>query len=212
MKNGSDTALYRIARSAGNLPFFASLRVRLMLLVLLALLPALGLIIYTALEQRHLGIKAAEDETLRMVRLAATTQDQLIDSAKQLLVTLAQLRVVHDNDTDACTAIFTNILREHPVYANIGAVRPDGSVFASAVPTTNEVNVADRPYFQIATNTRAFAIGEYQYGRITKKATVNLAYPAIAPDGELRAVVYVALDLAGFRSGSMNEVLKKASI
>jgi len=196
MKNGGDTAIIRMARSAGSLPFFASLRVRLMLLVLLALLPALGLIIYTALEQRRLGIQAAEDETLRMVRLAATTQDQLIDSAKQILVTLAQLKVVYDHDAAACRAIFTNILKEHPVYANIGLIRPDGLVFASALPLTNEVNLADRSYFQIATNTRAFAIGEYQYDRINRKSTVDLAYPAIVQDGELRAVVYAALDLA----------------
>jgi signal transduction histidine kinase len=197
MKNGiGDTAFFRMARSAGSLPFFASLRVRLMLLVLLALLPALGLIIYTALEQRRLGITAAEDETLRMVRLAATTQDQLIDSAKQLLGTLAQLKIVHENDTEACRSIFTNILKEHPVYADVGVVRPDGQVLASALPLTNDVQLGEHSYFQIATNTRAFAIGEYHYDRNTKRSTVHLAYPAIAPDGELRAVLYAALDLA----------------
>ena len=97
MRNGTDTSLMRMARSAGSLPFFASLRVRLMLLVLLALMPAFGLIIYTALEQRRAGIKNAETETMRMVRLAASTQDQLIESARQLLVTLAQLKVVQNN-------------------------------------------------------------------------------------------------------------------
>ena len=58
------------------------------------------------------------------------------------------------------------------------------------------VNLADRSYFQNALTTRTFAIGEYQFGRITQKATVNLAQPSMDEQGNLRAVVYAALDLA----------------
>jgi hypothetical protein len=44
---------------------FSSLRIRLIVLVLLAVLPALGLILYSNLEQRQLAAAAAQAEALR---------------------------------------------------------------------------------------------------------------------------------------------------
>src|SRR5437763_968141 len=78
-----DTALRRAVRATGNLPFFASFRVRLVLLILLAVLPALGLIIYTAIEQRHKGMEAAKQGAERVVRMAANNQDQLLEGTRQ---------------------------------------------------------------------------------------------------------------------------------
>ena len=67
-----DTAFRRMVRATGNLPFFANFRVRLIILVLLAVLPALGLVIYTAIEQSEAGIQAAKEGALRAVRMAAS--------------------------------------------------------------------------------------------------------------------------------------------
>ena len=45
---------------------FSSLRVRLLLLVLFAVVPALGLILYTASEQRRLAAGAVQEQALRL--------------------------------------------------------------------------------------------------------------------------------------------------
>lgn len=47
---------------------FSSLRARLLLLVLLAALPALGLILYTDLEQRRLAATQAQEDALGDVK------------------------------------------------------------------------------------------------------------------------------------------------
>ena len=44
---------------------------------------------------------------------------------------------------------------------------------------TGQVYVGDRVYFRRALETRDFAIGEYQIGRITGKATLNFGYPVL---------------------------------
>lgn len=185
----------RMARAVGRLPFFASLRVRLLLLVALALIPAAVLIVYNALEQRHLGIKAAHDDAARMVRFLSKVQDEMIVGARQLLSALAQMRNVHSNNTAVCQSLFANLRLQHPVYVDIGGIAADGTVFASAVPLAEPLNLADRKYFQMATNTRSFVVGEYQLSRDSRKTTVNLAYPAIDDHGNIKAVVYASLDL-----------------
>jgi len=61
---------------------FASLRVRLLLLVLLAVIPALGLTLYTGLEQRRVAAAGAQEDALRLVRLVAREQEWLVADAR----------------------------------------------------------------------------------------------------------------------------------
>ena len=134
------------------------LRVRLMLLVLLALLPILGLVVYTAAQQRADAMEEARASALRMVRLAATGQKQHLEAARQLLITLAQLSEVRQTNVAACHALFKNLLNVHRVYANIGIIGADGRVVASGVPMRH-VYLGDRGYFLRVKETMRFAVG-----------------------------------------------------
>ncbi len=175
---------------------FSSLRVRLLLLVLLAVIPALGLIIYTGLEQRRQAAVHAQENALRVLHQSMMQQDLLIAGARQLLVTLAHLPQVRKLDSQGCSAILAELLEEHPYYANLGAIAPNGDLFCSVRPFQGRVNVADRAYFQRAMATRDFAIGDHQVGRVTGKGTINFGYPFVSGAGEVKAVVFAALDLA----------------
>ena len=175
---------------------FASLRVRLLLLVLLAAVPALGLLLYTGLEQRQLAVRDAHQQALRLAGLAASSEQRLIDDTRQLLTTLAHLPAVRDQDSEALSALLADLRAGDPRYANLGALLPTGELFASALPAQGRPNFGDRPYFRRAMDTRAFAIGDYQIGRITGKATLNFGYPVVDTAGEVQAVIFAALDLA----------------
>lgn len=175
-------------------PSFSSLRVRLFLLVLTAVLPALGVVFYTALEQRRSATVEAQETALRLARLASSNQGQLIGGVRQLLVSLSQLPEIRARDAEACSAFLSKLLQQYPLYANLGAARADGTLLCSALPVHAPVNLSDRAYFQRAIQTRDFAIGDYQIGRITGKATVNFGYPVIE-DGRIEAVIFSALDL-----------------
>ena len=178
----------------------ARLRVRIIILVLLAILPALGLIIYTAIEQRRLGVEAAKAEALRIARLASGTHERLIEGARQLLITLSQLEQVQAQNAPACTALFSNLVRLEPIYANIGGIRVDGSLFADAMGTKSNPNLSDRAYFRDCTNRLDFSFGSYQIGRITGKPSFNLAYPIRDKSDRLTGVVYAALDLSWLKN------------
>ena len=175
---------------------FASLRTRLLLLVLLAILPALGLILYTGLEQRRLAAADVRREALRLTQLAASKHEELIGDARQLLLTLARLPEVRGGNPAACSSLLADLLEQDPRYTNFGAADPRGNISCSAVPFTKPTNVADRAWFQRAVQTHDFATGDYQVGRITGKAILVFGYPILGKAGQVQAVVYAALDLA----------------
>ena len=175
--------------------YFLSLRTRLILMALLAVLPAMVLVMFNAYEQRKIGLETARQDALRVARMASFRHDQLIEDGRQLLKTLSELHDVRHRHATPCHIIFTNLLRFNPVYANIAAATPSGDIFASGIPMTNLVSIADREYFQEATNTMSFTMGNYVEGRITGKAIMVMAQPAVDQDGVLQAVVVVGLDL-----------------
>ncbi|MBK9131866.1 MAG: HAMP domain-containing protein [Gammaproteobacteria bacterium] len=172
------------------------LRARLLLLVLAALIPAFGLIGHGAIVQRGHAVAEAGKDAMSLVRLAAREQRQLIASTHQLLMSLAQLPAIRARGTAACDQVLVDLLKPYPYYANFGAASIDGHVYCSAVPLPHPVNVGDRGYFQRALNTGGFGVGDYQVGRITGIPTINFGYPVRDDDGDIRAVVYAALDLS----------------
>jgi hypothetical protein len=164
-----------------------SLRTRLLLLVLLAVIPALGLTLYTNLEERQLRKAQVLEQAMRLSLFVSTDHERLIEDARQFLVTLARLPAVRDRNRAACNALFASLLTRQSSYANLGVIDADGEVFCSAHPMTGQVYAGDRIYFQRAIESRDFAIGEFQIGRITGKATLVFGYPVLDDTGSVCA-------------------------
>ena len=177
-------------------PSVSSLRVRLLLLVLLALIPARGLGVYTAWEMRQDARAEALRNAMRLSRIASTAGERLIEGTHQILITLARLPEVRGQNAAACSALFADLLKPYPYYSNLGVAKPNGDVFCSAVPFEGVANISDRSYFQRAVDRRGFAPGEYHVGRITGKAVINLGYPVLDGAGRVVAVVFAGLDLS----------------
>lgn len=186
---------------------FTTLRARLLLLVLLALLPALGLTFYTGWEQRRQAVREVQTDALQLAEIASTDYERLIEGARQLLGGLARVPEVRTHDSRACSRLFADLLTQYRAYANLGAVTPKGELFCSGLPRSRPVNLADRAYIRRALATRTFAVGEYQVGRVTGKATVNFGSPVLDEAGQVQGVVFAALDLAW-----LNDLAAKARL
>ncbi len=174
----------------------SSLRVRFLLLVILALLPAFGLFGFIAWQHRRLATAEIQQDTLALARLISFEHARVIEGAHQLLAALVTHPAVAGGDPGACSRLLADIRQRHPRYVNLGAARVSGEVFCSALPVPWTVTAADRTYFQRALATRDFAVGEYQIGRISGRPTVVFAHPALDEAGGVRAVAFAALDLA----------------
>jgi serine phosphatase RsbU (regulator of sigma subunit) len=174
---------------------FISLRLRVLGLVVVVLLPALGLVLYTQSEERRAAIDNVHRDEARLIRIVTSNQAAEIEAARQLLTALAHLPQLRSNAGGACDRLLAEMLAAYPLYRNLGVAEPDGTITCSAVPLPSAVNIADRAYFAKALESRRFAIGDYQIGRITRMPSINYGYPVPGADGQVLAVVYAAQSL-----------------
>jgi len=181
------------------------LRARVLLVVLAATIPALGLLGYAHVDGRRTAIASVQQSALGLAGLAAQEHRRLVEGTRYLLIALAS--DVRDHGPAVCQTFFGNLRQELEAYANVGVAEPGGHVVCSGVPLPGTVNIADRLYFQRAVWSRGFAIGEYQIGRITGKPSLNFGYPVLDGGGHVVAVVFAALDLSW-----LNEAASRAPL
>jgi PAS domain S-box-containing protein len=174
---------------------FSGLRFRLVLLVVLASLPPVVLTLHIARQDRQRQTVALRQRSQDMVKLAARKEDEMIAGTRQLLRAVAESSQVQSARWDNCAKSLRTLFADYPRYANLGVIKTNGEVAASALPLSEPVNLADRSFFQRALATRDLSIGEYQIGRISGKPSFNLGYPVLDPAGQVQAVVFAALDL-----------------
>src|SRR5881296_625169 len=183
-----------MAKTSG---FFALFRTRLILLVLLVLVPAFGLVMYGYFEQRRIETDRVREGATAICQLAAANQENFIQDARQLLATMTQFPfLVLATNRPFCENHLSNLRKLAPDYLNFGLIETNGILFASGVPWSEPVNLGDRPYFQRVLETRKFSAGDFQVGRLTRKAGLNFGYPVLNEAGELQRVFYASLDLS----------------
>lgn len=178
--------------------YLAPLRLRLLLLVFIAVIPALGLILYGAAAERGHAAQEAQEQALRTARFAVDDYTRLIREGERLLAVLAQVPSVRTGGPVACSAFLAGLLKQDARYRNLGVIEADGRLCCSALPLSTDINLNDRAYFKRVMQTGRFAIGDFQIGHLTKRATLNLGYPVVDARGEVVRVVFSAIDLERF--------------
>jgi serine phosphatase RsbU (regulator of sigma subunit) len=174
---------------------YFSLRLRLVTLVALISLPWLALVLYTQADERRVANAHVNDDAMRVIRIVASNQAAQIEGARQLLGAFERLTQLRGSDVDACHAFLVDMLVTSPSFINFIVVASDGKVLCSAVTMSAAVDVADRPYFVRATQTKRFAVGDYQVGRITHQPSIGYAQPILDGAGNVRAVLVAVQNL-----------------
>ncbi|OIO03075.1 MAG: hypothetical protein AUJ49_05140 [Desulfovibrionaceae bacterium CG1_02_65_16] len=179
--------------------FFSSLRNSLITLVCLAVLPALGVILHSSLENRERSIHEAQAEALRVAQILAREQQLITMRAEQLLTLLAQMPQVRGMDGPGTSAILRRLKTRSSVFINIIAADANGRVFASATPLERQM---DRPlsikggrHLVDAMESGEFTVGEYDLGLRggAREPLIHFAYPIAGADGQVIGVLSTAL-------------------
>jgi len=171
------------------------IRNQLLLIVLIAALPAAGIMFYSGIEQRAKDVIDAQAETQKLAAIIASGQRTRIASAEQLLTTLAQLPDVKKHHPSWVGPFLSSLLKFHTRYSNIFITDKSGAVWASAVPMEGRVNVSDRRYFKNALASGQLASGEYLISRFTQKPVLTLAYPYKDEKDSIAGVIVLGFDL-----------------
>jgi PAS domain S-box-containing protein len=177
--------------------FSLPIRVHLILLVVLSVLPAIGILLYSGIEDERALKKGVRADSSRLLDAIGEEQKEAAAATRQLLSVLARLPEIRNHDAKSSGEILRELQRLNPEYVTLSAADGEGNLFAS-IASFQDVNVADSKYFQEAIATREFSVGEYAVARVVAKPVLHYAYPSIDSSGELRAVVLAGFDLTHF--------------
>ncbi|MBS1114983.1 MAG: two-component hybrid sensor and response regulator histidine kinase, partial [Nitrospirae bacterium] len=167
-------------------------------MVMLAVVPALALLLYTGMEQRRQSIEEAEHDLLLLTRAMVEAQKDITASTRQILSTLSVLPEVQTLDSKACREIFESVLERNPDYLNITLTDLSGEVLASG-RTFTATNLRDRKHFREALERKDFAVGEYIISRVGPAIPAfAFAYPVLDKQNRPTAVLTMAIRLAHF--------------
>ena len=181
-----------------------SIRSNLFVIVVLAVMPALAIILYSGLEERRRSIEDARQSILLLTHAMAEAQQDFSRSVRQVLSTLSFLPQVQRLDPEPCGEIFRAILEQHPAYLNIALTDPAGQVLASGRPLRTR-DLADRKHVREAIGKKTFAIGEFIVSRTgSGTPAFAFAYPVLNPNKSLKGVLTAAIQLVNF--GAFHEV------
>ncbi|MFZ1072393.1 MAG: PAS domain S-box protein [Verrucomicrobiia bacterium] len=174
---------------------FSGLQLRLLLLLLLACAPLVALTLHTASEDRQRLVQEWNQCSQEMTELAGREEGRVIGQTRQLLIALAESSAVRSGNRRDSKKLADDLLSSYPQYANLGVVRTNGIVLASAYPMVEPASQTNRPFFRRAIATRAFAIGDFADEPAVDKFTVDFGCPVFGSTGQVQAVVFATLDL-----------------
>ncbi len=176
--------------------FQATLRLRLVLLVLAAIVPLFVLSLVTAVLNTDVAVKRATRNLQAAAALVASNQQQMAETARQVLTAVANSPDVLDSNVARCSSYLANLNRLYTAYANLGIIGVDGYARCHGIDGSKATFLGDRSYFRDAVASRGFVSGEYIFGRLTNKHLFGFSLPTLAADGRANQVAYVVLDLA----------------
>jgi len=172
---------------------FSSLRSRLVLLVLVAVVPVFALILFSAARHRELTSNQVKNTALGVTRAIASEQDRLLENAHQFLITLARLPQVREIDKTACSKVLSGLLE--PVYLDLAVTDVKGRLLCSALKPGNTIAAPKGRHHDQTLKTQDLSVGDIRHHPTTGKIVLDVGYPVSDTPGTLRSVVSAALDL-----------------
>lgn len=175
--------------------FFSQLYVRLVVIVLFVLIPALILALLTTVEQNRVANDAARQQAIVLTQLTAANHEQLVSGTERVLIALAQTPEVSDGDTAACNALFVQLREKFESYTNFFTVDIAGDVVCTGLPDAAPVNVLGREWFERAQKTNGFSIADYALGVVSGRPVLTFSYPIHDDTGQKKYYLGASLSL-----------------
>lgn len=177
------------------IPRFTTLRVRLLLLVLVAALPTALLLVISAHREKEYAVEAAKNRLRHTAALAANDIELPINGSRYALTALASNTSVRGAREPACSAALADVLRAGPRYTGFAVLDRNGVTQCGTTTLNRGAAYGDREPFRQAVATRELAVGKPAIGRGSGKAVIPIYLPLLDAAGEVERVIATALDL-----------------
>ncbi len=169
---------------------------RVVLIVLVALLPALAAEIYNQRALRAAQQVELDDEAVRVARSVSAELGRILDGTRNAMVALAALPAIRDEDAPECARLLHGISTRFAaidVFALVNA--RDRVVCSSIAPQIPEFPPGPLKHVQLARERGGFAVAGYLPGRASYGPELATAMPVRASPGEPASVLIADISL-----------------
>lgn len=175
-----------------------SIRKKLTMLIILAILPVFAVLLFNEFTERNDKIRAAENDALALLNSFSEVQRRITDSTRTLLRTVSELPEIKNGNPEASRRILATLLRANPIYTNCILIDEQGDVIAMGKGKNRGFNFADRKQLKDAVRTRDFSYGEFVIGKATKKSIFPFAMPVLDDLGIPQGAIIIGVDLSHY--------------
>lgn len=175
--------------------FFTRIRSRILLIVILAIVPAVMLIYFSAAERKTQVSEEIENNALRLSRFLASNLERDLIEGEGFLRAVAKVAVRDSLDAGGCGMAMKEFLGDTSVYSNLGWIGAEGQVLCSAMPIPHPDGVRSFPWFDTLRSRPGFALGFDFKGTISPEAAIILVQPLDWADGRFRSALIAVMDL-----------------
>jgi PAS domain S-box-containing protein len=176
---------------------FAGIRIRLLALVLLALIPALGLMLHLAREHRNQITRNVNQNTLRLSRFLAASLERDVQAARIFLSALSHQP--HSGRASGglsgCPDFLDHLDIKAEIYDAVGVADASGRILCQVPEAAATGRLDSLDWFRATRASSRFSAGSDLSRTLIDKVTMDFGYPARDSSGAIRAVYYCALDL-----------------
>ncbi len=194
----SDARLQRSVSEIVQPRRMLSVRVRLMILAVIAVLPLLLERIHNEEFDRSERIQAAYKQALDVARQGAAEQNKVIASAHAILQVIATARSTFDASNDECNRFLTTIAKPVPWIMTLSVANLQGRIICSSTLGSIGLDISDRPHFFKSIDNDDSVLSDYYVGTRAKGPRITLALAQRGPNNATAAVVLGVLDLSWF--------------
>ena len=180
---------------------------RLFLLVVIALAPVTAIQIQDELGHRQARERELHAEALRLSTLVGMEQDRVLEGARQMLTTIAQLRSTGQRDPAAGEALLHRLAQGFPYYAYIATVDLQGHILCSSTGQLSGDNLLpNQPFFWAPLAKGDFAVGA---SAVMADGTrvLQLGYPIRDLSGATTGVALAGLRVDWLMSNLARDIL-----
>lgn len=175
------------------------LRGRLFLLVLVALAPAILILLYNVVSLRKSREAEVHTQALQIGNLAALEMQRIMTGAERLLTAVARVPAVRNFSTSECVEYLTRLANDNPQFAAITAVDGAGELRCHSPLPEVPRNYRERYYFNEAMSGKPFVVGRYFRTGSSEAAILPLAVPIRNDNGQVIGVLSGGLNLEWLR-------------
>src|ERR1700738_5060268 len=150
---------------------------------------------YNEFDLRRARQVEVQNQALRLAKLAAAEQEQIVQGIRQVLIAMSELPSIKTKDSQACNAYLAAMQQRFPAFVTFLVADLNGWSFCDTNSDHRPLTIAARAYFANVLKTGAFTVGEFSAGLSTGRKVIQFVLPFYGDDGRMGGVILWGLSL-----------------